>query len=94
MLKPGQIVKSIAGHDKGSFYMIVESEAGHVKIADGKARKLIKPKRKNPLHVKPTNKFFDVSVIVTDKKLRKALAEYRGEISGEGECDFGQVRCN
>ena len=86
MLKPGQIVKSIAGHDKGSFYMVVEAiNGGYVTIANGKARKLIKPKRKNPLHVRPTNTFLDVSVIVTDKKLRKVLAEYRGEITEEGE---------
>lgn len=86
MLKSGQIVKSIAGHDKNSFYMVVETASGYVTIADGKTRKLGKPKRKNPLHVRATKALLDVSLIVTDKKLRNALAAYRGEFTGEGEC--------
>ena len=83
MLKPGQIVKSIAGHDKGGFYMVVEAEAGYVTIANGKDRKLGKPKRKNEKHVMPTKSSLLVSATVTDKKLKKALAEYRGESKGE-----------
>lgn len=77
MLKAGQIVKSIAGHDKDSFYVLVDVEKNYVTIADGKLRKLEKPKRKNVLHVRPTNTLLDLEVLATDKKLRKALADYR-----------------
>lgn len=84
MLKAGQIVKSIAGHDKDRFYMLVTAEAQSVTIADGKARKLEKPKRKNVLHVRPTNTLLDTAEITTDKKLRKALADYRKENGEEG----------
>lgn len=79
MLVTGQIVKSIAGHDKDRFYMIVQVEKDSVTIADGKARKLGKPKRKNVLHIAPTNTILDPVVLTTDKKLRKALADFRGE---------------
>lgn len=79
MLKAGQIVKSIAGHDKDRFYVVVDVEKNSVTIADGKMRKLEKPKRKNMLHIRPTNTALDLAVITTDKKLRKALADYREE---------------
>lgn len=86
MLKAGQIVKSIAGHDSGKFYMIVEVEKNRVTIADGKARKLIKPKAKNPAHLRPTNTVLDPAAAETDRKLRKALAEFRRATTLEGGC--------
>lgn len=79
LLKSGQIVRSIAGHDKNKFYVIVTAAQNSVTIADGKARKLDKPKRKNVLHVRPTNTVLDLSVLTTDKKLRKAIADFREE---------------
>lgn len=78
-IKAGQIVKSVAGHDKNKFYVIVSAQENSVAIADGKARRLDKPKRKNILHVRPTNTVLDLSVLTTDKKLRKAIADFRGE---------------
>lgn len=84
MLVAGQIVKSAAGHDKDRFHMIVEVKKDCVFIADGRERKLQKPKRKNPLHVRPTNTVLDMNEIVTDKKLRKALADFSGANTEEG----------
>lgn len=49
MLEYGEVVFSAAGHDKGSFYAVVGAgEDGSPLIADGKRRKLVSPKRKNP----------------------------------------------
>ena len=72
----GQIVKSLAGHDAGSFYVVVKSEEDVVWIADGKLRKLEKPKRKNPKHVGKTNTVLDLAELDTDKKLRNYLKEH------------------
>ncbi len=55
---------------------------GRVAIADGKYRKLLKPKLKNPLHLAPTNKYV-VLENATDRQLRKELAAFR-EKSQEG----------
>lgn len=85
MLRTGQIVKSVAGHDKGKFYAVVDAHENSVTIADGKARKLAKPKAKNMLHVKKTNAELPNEMLATDKKLRKALAEYSGQYRGETE---------
>ncbi len=45
----GRVVFSAAGHDSGRFYAVVHWEHGRAYIADGKSRKLARPKAKNPL---------------------------------------------
>ncbi len=75
----GMIVKSTAGHDAGSFYVVVKAEGGYLFIADGRRRKLEAPKKKNPRHLKKTNAGLDLSQIVSDKRLRQELARFGGE---------------
>jgi ribosomal protein L14E/L6E/L27E len=77
MLKPGQIVKASAGRDKESFFVVLEVLGRRAARADGKRRKLMKPKSKNVLHLAPTSARAEL-LGMTDKKLRKLLAEYRG----------------
>jgi len=56
-IKTGTIIKSNFGHDKHSFYVIVgyDADRNYPLIADGRRRKLAKPKRKNPKHLSKTN---------------------------------------
>ena len=70
----GRTVVSLAGHDKGSLYTVIGEECGMVLLADGKSRRLVKPKRKNIKHVLPLNlpRLSDVSVL-TDGALRRKL---------------------
>ena len=70
----GQVVRSLRGHDKGLFYLIVRIDGNRVMVADGKYRKLDTPKAKNPLHIAPTAKVFTVPD--TDKKLRETLFRF------------------
>lgn len=78
MLQQGQVVYSAAGHDKDSFYVVVQvEEDGACRIADGKRRKLAAPKRKNPKHLQPTRSVIDLTQIGSDKALRRALAALR-----------------
>ena len=46
-LTKGMIVRSMAGHDKNRFYVVLDLCEGDAWIADGKQRKLERPKRKN-----------------------------------------------
>lgn len=69
------LVKSTAGHDKGSWYAAVRQDETGVYIADGRRRKLAAPKRKNPKHLEITRKRITLGGL-TDKQLRKALWEY------------------
>lgn len=49
----GQFAQSISGRDKGRVFMIVATlEEGYVALADGKLRRLEKPKRKKLKHLK------------------------------------------
>lgn len=72
----GMIVKSNAGHDKERFYLVVRLENGSAYIADGKRRKLGRPKRKSLKHLSSTTSIVDVSLYDTDKKLRHLLWEF------------------
>lgn len=80
MLQQGQVVYSAAGHDKGSFYVVVEVEGdGSCRIADGRRRSLRNPKRKNPKHLRPTRSALEPAQIGSDRALRRALAALRPE---------------
>ncbi len=84
MLTPGTVVRSVAGHDKNKFYCIVECLGDQrVSIADGKIRKLEKPKIKNIRHIRPTTTILDLEVVTTNKKLKAALAPWNREADGE-----------
>ncbi len=80
MLQQGQVVYSAAGHDKDSFYVVVQVEGdGFLRIADGRRRSLANPKRKNPKHLRPTRSVLELAQIGSDKALRRALAALRQE---------------
>ena len=89
MFEPGRVVFCIAGHDKGRFYAVVKWQGERVLIADGKARKLEAPKTKNPIHLKKTNHILDLSQVVTNKKLRLALAPFNAKVTAAIETEGG-----
>ena len=76
MIQTGMIVKSIAGHDKGSFYIAVKVDEKCAYICDGRIRMIEKPKKKNLNHLVKTNKIFDMAVIETNKEIKKRLWDY------------------
>lgn len=71
--RTGMIVKSDAGRDQEQFYVIVAAEEGFAYIADGKRRKLEKPKRKNVRHLKRTHWTVLLSEVDTNPKLYRML---------------------
>lgn len=68
----GTVVKAIAGRDAGRLFVIVGAYGKDALIADGKTRKLEKPKRKNIRHLRVTNTVLQIQDL-TDKSLRKKL---------------------
>ena len=80
MLQKGQVVYSAAGHDKDSFYVVVEVDRdGCCRIADGRRRGLGSPKRKNPKYLRATRGVIQLAQIGSDRALRRALAALRPE---------------
>lgn len=50
----GLVVRSKAGHDKGSFYVVLDLETDAAVVCDGNRRALANPKRKKFIHLSPT----------------------------------------
>lgn len=80
----GQVVYSKSGHDQGDVQMIIAIDGDFLLLADGKRRKLEKPKRKKKMHVQPT--FYVENEVaaklqegayVLDADIKKALKKYR-----------------
>ena len=82
----GSVVKSLAGRDHGRYYDAVATEDRLVYIADGRERKLEKPKAKNPRHISPTCTVVSLEGM-TNKKLKKLLDELITQGSPEAGCD-------
>ena len=59
----GCLVRSLAGHDKGTYYIIVREDARYVYLADGRTKTAAKPKRKKRKHVQFSHKWDERSAI-------------------------------
>lgn len=75
-LQVGNVVRSKAGRDKGTFLAVVGMEGGYPLLCDGKRRPLARPKRKNPLHLAGTKHCLDLRLMETDRALRRALRAF------------------
>jgi len=80
------IVKSAAGRDKGKFFFVLGTEGEFLLLADGKSRKLERPKRKKRKHVVFTARSdcrtaekIRSGEKITNSELRKTLAHYGGD---------------
>jgi large subunit ribosomal protein L14e len=93
-LKPGQLVLSRAGRDRGQLFIVVAVEDGHfARVADGRLRPADRPKRKNVRHLQPQGAI-DAGLAAraahgeapTDLELREAIAAFRrGQDRGDAE---------
>ncbi|MBQ8942106.1 MAG: RNA-binding protein [Firmicutes bacterium] len=79
----GQVVFSKSGRDKGLAFIVVDFDDNYVYLADGKLRKLEKPKKKKKIHIQIT-KYTDTAVnhklnngeYLLDADIRKAIKTY------------------
>ncbi len=82
MFSIGQLVYSKNGRDKGFAFIVVGIEDGYVYIADGKRRKLNKPKKKKIIHVQRVNRIdldiknkIESGAFLMDSDIRSALCK-------------------
>lgn len=73
----GMVVRSIAGRDKGNFFVVTAVSATAALVCDGRLHRLEKPKRKNYRHLAATAQSLAPQSMATDRELRKALAALR-----------------
>ncbi|MBQ2667330.1 MAG: KOW domain-containing RNA-binding protein [Clostridia bacterium] len=76
-IRRGQIMRSLAGHDKGDFQTVLRVDGRFAYMADGKRRKLENPKKKKLIHLAPTGTVLSEERLSTNRQIRTALAEYR-----------------
>ena len=84
-LTKGMIVKSVAGHDQDRFYVVVGLDEEHAWIADGKQRKLERPKKKNGKHLALTKTVIPFDEIKSNQQLRRLLHSWNVADTLEGE---------
>lgn len=88
----GWIVRSAAGRDKGGLFCVVgvDRERERLLLADGKRRRIARPKQKKLGHVEalsdhlngydhPAMEKLKQGQALTDKELRRALAAFRAK---------------
>lgn len=85
-LTRGDVVRSLAGHDKGHLFCVTDTDGDFLYLADGKERKLNSPKHKRRKHVQcagtsdhPVFLRLRAGEPVGDNEVRKALAAFRDE---------------
>ena len=69
----GYLAKSLAGHDKGTIYIIIEETETDVFLADGKGKTLEHPKKKNKKHIQVIRK---ENPIDTNEAIKFSIKEY------------------
>lgn len=86
-LTKGNVVRSVAGHDKGDLFLILREEGDFVWLADGKRRKIETPKKKRRKHVvsagvwtHPVTVRLQEGGPVLDSEIRRALAAFRNRL--------------
>jgi len=75
-LTKGLVVRAKAGRDQGGYFVVLSLQNGFAEIADGKRRKIEKPKRKNVRHLQGTKQVLNLEGI-TNKQLRNVLKQYQ-----------------
>ncbi len=77
----GHLVVSLSGRDKGCICTVVgvSDDEGYVFIADGKIRKVEKPKKKKLKHVKPIVRTPLPETKFTNRFIREAVNSYLEE---------------
>ncbi len=74
----GQVVRSLAGHDKGGFLAVVQVAPPFAFVCDGKCRPLERPKRKKLFHLAPTATVLPEEALRTNRQIRSALRRFAG----------------
>ncbi len=84
----GDIVLSLAGHDKGKYFVIVSVEGIFACIANGKLHKAEKPKKKKIKHLKNIGCTYEQLTgvqlsreRVTNPSLKKAISKFKNSLN-------------
>lgn len=80
-MEKGRVVLSAAGRDAGRLFLILSVEGDFALIADGKVRRLETPKRKRLKHLRPAGPVLDITVLKTNRQIRRMLASCAADLT-------------
>jgi large subunit ribosomal protein L14e len=68
--RPGQLVRSLAGRDKGEHYLVIKVlDPRQVLLANGRNRTLSRPKKKNIAHLQRYGRRAEIEELLYAQKL-------------------------
>lgn len=85
-----EFARSLAGHDKGKVYLLAGEDGNYAYLADGEARTLDHPKRKNARHIQRIRRLPDevlscLSEGETDLAVKRAIRTYERILARDRE---------
>lgn len=93
--EPGYMARSLAGHDKDRYFIILEEQGEYVTLADGKLRTVEKPKRKKKKHIQLIKEPLIRTFPVTDEQIRSCIKNYLRSHCGNQEVrEHVKSRCD
>jgi ribosomal protein L14E/L6E/L27E len=74
----GYLAYSLAGHDKGELFLIINEDTDYVYVADGRLRLIDKPKKKNKKHIQVIKNFNPKTdkASVTNEEIKHLINSY------------------
>ena len=82
-ISKSDIVISLAGHDKGKLFYVIDTDGVYVTLVDGKGRRVEKPKRKKLIHVR--------KVLRSDSKLAEKIRSCEHILNTELRRELAQI---
>lgn len=79
----GMVVRGKAGRDKDGLFIAVLLKDGYVYIADGRRRKVERPKRKKACHLTALSESLDCGQYQTNRSVKHLLRGFTEEQSKE-----------
>ena len=86
-LSPGDIVMSMAGRDRGRYYIVMALDCGFVRVCDGDLHNTDNMKKKNIKHIKSSGSFCEYvkgkllcGDKVTNAELRRSISEFEEKL--------------
>ena len=83
-IERGTVVKSRAGHDKNTWFVVLSADESYAFIANGKSRTISSPKKKKYIHLVMTKTVLSADEMESDRSIRNALKRFDRKPS-EGE---------
>ncbi|MDW7739615.1 MAG: KOW domain-containing RNA-binding protein [Bacillota bacterium] len=81
-LKPGQLVRSLAGRDKNKHYLVLkEIEQNYVLLVNGRSKPVARPKKKNKAHLQHYERRADLGDMTDPESMDdNQIAKYLKEV--------------